>query len=58
MVGLLAPHNVTMDPPFTRLDRSACRNLLIYLTAELQKKLMALFHYSLMPDGILFLGTI
>jgi two-component system CheB/CheR fusion protein len=54
---VFAPHNVTMDPPFTRLDLISCRNLLIYLTAELQKKLMALFHYSLMPDGILFLGT-
>ncbi len=54
---VFAPHNVTMDPPFTKLDLISCRNLLIYLTAELQKKLMALFHYSLMPDGILFLGT-
>ena len=54
---VFAPHNVTMDPPFTRLDLISCRNLLIYLTAELQKKLMALFHYSLMPAGILFLGT-
>ena len=54
---VFAPHNVTMDPPFTRLDLISCRNLLIYLTAELQKKLMALFHYSLIPDGILFLGT-
>ncbi|MGO9952300.1 MAG: CheR family methyltransferase [Dissulfurispiraceae bacterium] len=54
---VFAPHNVTMDPPFTRLDLISCRNLLIYLTADLQKKLMALFHYSLMPDGILFLGT-
>jgi two-component system CheB/CheR fusion protein len=54
---VFAPHNATMDPPFTRLDLISCRNLLIYLTAELQKKLMALFHYSLMPAGILFLGT-
>ena len=54
---VFAPHNVTMDPPFTRLDLISCRNLLIYLTAELQKKLIALFHYSLKPDGILFLGT-
>ena len=54
---VFAPHNVTMDPPFTRLDLISCRNLLIYLAAELQKKLIALFHYSLIPDGILFLGT-
>ncbi|MGO9378120.1 MAG: CheR family methyltransferase [Dissulfurispiraceae bacterium] len=54
---VFAPHNVTMDPPFTKLDLISCRNLLIYLTAELQKKLIALFHYSLNPGGILFLGT-
>jgi two-component system CheB/CheR fusion protein len=54
---VFAPHSVTMDPPFTRLDLISCRNLLIYLTTELQKKLISLFHYSLMPDGILFLGT-
>jgi two-component system CheB/CheR fusion protein len=54
---VFAPHNVTMDPPFTKLDLISCRNLLIYLTPELQKKLIALFHYSLKPEGILFLGT-
>ena len=45
------------DPPFTKLDILACRNLLIYLTPEVQKKLLPLFHYSLNPGGILFLGT-
>ena len=54
---VFAPHNVTMDPPFTKLDLISCRNLLIYLTADLQKKLVALFHYSLKPNGILFLGA-
>ncbi|HTZ18560.1 MAG TPA: CheR family methyltransferase [Dissulfurispiraceae bacterium] len=54
---IFAPHNVTMDPPFTKLDLICCRNLLIYLTAELQKKLLAVFHYGLKPDGFLFLGT-
>ncbi len=52
-----ATQNVIMDPPFTRLDILICRNLLIYLTPELQKKLFPLFHYSLNPDGILFLGN-
>lgn len=56
-MAVFAPHNVTMDPPFTRLDLISCRNLLIYLTPELQKKLVALFHYSLKPDGVLFLGA-
>ncbi|MEW6335365.1 MAG: CheR family methyltransferase, partial [Thermodesulfobacteriota bacterium] len=52
-----APQNVLMDPPFTKLDLLICRNLLIYLTPELQKRLMQIFHYSLNPRGILFLGN-
>jgi two-component system CheB/CheR fusion protein len=54
---VFAPHNVTMDPPFTRLDILSCRNLLIYLGPDLQKKLLPLFHYSLKPGGTLFLGS-
>lgn len=52
-----ATQNVIMDPPFTKLDILICRNLLIYLTPELQKKLLPLFHYSLNPGGIMFLGS-
>jgi two-component system CheB/CheR fusion protein len=52
-----AQQNVAMDPPFTKLDILICRNLLIYLSSELQKKLMPLFHYSLKPCGLLFLGS-
>jgi chemotaxis methyl-accepting protein methylase/PAS domain-containing protein len=54
---VFAPQNLIMDPPFTKLDILSCRNLLIYLTPEVQKKLMSLFHYSLNPGGILFLGS-
>lgn len=54
---IFAPQNLIMDPPFTKLDIICCRNLLIYLTAEVQKKLIPLFHYSLMPGGILFQGS-
>ncbi|MEP6894607.1 MAG: chemotaxis protein CheB [Chloroflexota bacterium] len=54
---IFAPQNIIMDPPFTKLDLVSCRNLLIYLTPELQKKLLPLFHYSLNPDGFLFLGN-
>jgi len=54
---IFAPQNLVMQPPFTRLDIVTCRNLLIYLDAELQKKLMPLFHYSLNPGGILLLGS-
>jgi len=52
-----ATQNITMDPPLPRLDINICRNLLIYLTPDLQKKLMPLFHYSLIPGGVLFLGS-
>jgi two-component system CheB/CheR fusion protein len=54
---IFAPQNIIMDPPFTKLDLICCRNLLIYLTPELQKKLLPLFHYSLNPGGFLFLGS-
>jgi two-component system CheB/CheR fusion protein len=54
---VFAPHDLIMDAPFTRLDIISCRNLFIYLTPELQKKLLALFHYALSPGGILILGT-
>jgi len=54
---IFAPQNLIMDPPFTKLDILCCRNLLIYLAPEAQKKLMPLFHYSLNPGGILFLGS-
>ena len=54
---IFAPQNLIMDAPFTKLDILCCRNLLIYLTTEIQRKLVPLFHYSLKPGGILFLGS-
>jgi chemotaxis methyl-accepting protein methylase len=54
---VFATQNVIMDPPFTKLDLLICRNLLIYLDHDLQKKLLPLFHYSLNPGGVLFLGS-
>jgi two-component system CheB/CheR fusion protein len=54
---VFAPHNLIMDPPFTKLDILTCRNLLIYLGSELQKKLLPLFHYSLKPGGIFMQGS-
>jgi two-component system CheB/CheR fusion protein len=53
---IFAPQNLVMDPPFTRMDVVSCRNLLIYLSPEMQKKLLPLFHYSLNPSGVLLLG--
>ena len=54
---VFAPQNVIKDPPFTKLDLLSCRNMLIYMEVELQKKLMGLFNYSLNPGGIMILGT-
>ena len=54
---VFAPQNVIKDPPFTKLDLLCCRNLLIYFGTELQQKLLPIFHYSLKPDGTLFLGS-
>lgn len=54
---VFAPQNVIKDPPFTKLDILSCRNLLIYLDAVLQQKLLSLFHYSLNFNGILVLGS-
>ena len=54
---VFSEQDVIKDPPFSKLDLISCRNLLIYMGAELQKKLIPLFHYALNPDGMLFLGT-
>ncbi|MFH0780821.1 MAG: chemotaxis protein CheB [Pseudomonadota bacterium] len=53
---IFSEHNVIKDPPFSKLDLISCRNLLIYMGGNLQKKLIPLFHYALNPDGFLFLG--
>ena len=54
---VFAQQSVIKDPPFTKLDLITCRNLLIYFNTALQKKVIPLFHYSLVPHGILFLGS-
>ena len=54
---VFSEQDVIKDPPFSRLDLISCRNLMIYLGSDLQKKLIALFHYALLPGGMLFLGT-
>ena len=51
-----ARQNITADPPFSRLDLISCRNVLIYLGAQLQKRAFPLFHYALNPGGYLMLG--
>lgn len=54
---VFAEQNVIADPPFTKLDLLSCRNLLIYLEADLQRRLIPMFHYALKPKGLLFLGS-
>ena len=54
---IFSQHSLIMDPPFTKLDFLSCRNLLIYLSPEMQRKLFPLFHFSLNMGGILLLGS-
>jgi len=54
---VFAQHNILRDPPFTKVDLISCRNLLIYLREESQKKVMQLLHFALQPGGYLLLGT-
>jgi two-component system CheB/CheR fusion protein len=49
-------HSFIKDPPFARQDLISCRNVMIYLSADLQQKIIPLFHYALRPGGYLFLG--
>lgn len=53
---VFSPHSVIKDPAFSRLDLVSCRNLLIYLNADLQERLVRTFHYALKPGGFLLLG--
>ncbi len=54
---IFSQHDVIQNPPFSRLDLISCRNLLIYLDSELQKRLFPVFHYALREGGYLFLGA-
>ncbi|KWV57045.1 methyltransferase [Bradyrhizobium macuxiense] len=54
---IFSQHNVIKDAPFSKLDLVSCRNLLIYLNAELQNRVIPLFHFALLPDRFLFLGN-
>jgi two-component system CheB/CheR fusion protein len=54
---VFAPQNIIQDPPFSRLDICTCRNLLIYLEPELQRRILSLLHFGLREGGVLFLGS-
>jgi two-component system CheB/CheR fusion protein len=54
---IFSEQNVLKDPPFSKLGLISCRNVFIYLKGDLQRRLLSLFHYSLNPNGVLFLGS-
>ncbi len=54
---VFSPHNILVDPPFSRQDLISCRNVLIYLDREVQRDVIELFHYALNPEGTLLLGS-
>ncbi|WP_424631617.1 CheR family methyltransferase [Bradyrhizobium sp. SYSU BS000235] len=54
---IFSQHNLIKDAPFSKLDLVSCRNLLIYLNAELQNRVIPLFHFALLPERFLFLGN-
>ncbi|WP_084813348.1 chemotaxis protein CheB [Desulfogranum japonicum] len=54
---IFSVQNVLKDPPFSKLNLVCCRNVLIYFNTEAQKRLLPLFHYTLLPNGILMLGS-
>ncbi len=53
---LFAEHDLLKDAPFSRMDTISCRNLLIYLNREAQRRAFDIFHFALKPEGLLFLG--
>jgi len=55
--SIFARQDLTKDPPFSKLDMISCRNVLIYLGAVLQRRIMSIFHYALRNDGVLLLGS-
>jgi two-component system CheB/CheR fusion protein len=54
---IFSVQDLIKDPPFSKLDLLCCRNVMIYMSAHLQRQLIPLFHYALNPGGTLFLGT-
>jgi two-component system CheB/CheR fusion protein len=55
-MAIFARQNLLRDPPFSRMDVVTCRNVLIYLEPDFQRRILPLFHYALKPEGCLFLG--
>lgn len=56
-VCIFSTQNVFGDPPFSRIDLISCRNVMIYLSQSLQRKVIPIFHYALNPNGFLIIGN-
>jgi len=56
-VCIFSTQNVFNDPPFSRMDLVSCRNVMIYLSQALQKRVIPIFHYALNPTGFLMIGS-
>jgi two-component system CheB/CheR fusion protein len=56
-VCIFARQDLLRDPPFSRMDLVSCRNVLIYIDAAAQKRILPMLHYAIKPDGFLFLGA-
>jgi two-component system CheB/CheR fusion protein len=54
---IFSTQNVFNDPPFSRMDLVSCRNVMIYLSQAVQKRVIPIFHYALNPTGFLMLGS-
>lgn len=54
---IFSPHNIVKDAPFSRINILSCRNLLIYLSTDLQNRVIPIFHFALRSEGALFLGS-
>ena len=54
---IFSTQNVFSDPPFSRIDLVSCRNVMIYLSQALQKRVIPIFHYALNPGGFLMVGN-
>ena len=54
---IFSTQNIFSDPPFSRMDLVSCRNVMIYLSQSLQKRVIPIFHYALNPTGFLMIGN-
>jgi len=54
---IFAQHDLVKNPPYCNMHFITCRNLLIYMTPILQKKIFNLMLFGLKMDGYLFLGS-